>query len=226
VTRATAGLRQAILDGELAAGARLGEADLAARLGVSRTPVREALSRLAAEGLVDLSPNRGARVASFSAEELEGIFAVRLALEPLAAARAAERAAAADVTRLQRLADEMVEVGSPGRRQRLDDLVGLNRCFHATLIALAAQPALTSALAGVVHAPVVLRNFHAYDPASLRRSLAHHEEMTAAVRAGDPDWASAVMRAHVANARVAMIGPRRRDPEPDGHPPDDPEEDP
>jgi DNA-binding GntR family transcriptional regulator len=176
---------------------------------VSRTPVREALSRLASEGLVELNPHRGARVASFSTYELAGIFAVRMALEPMAAARAAERAAPADVDALQRLADEMTAVGSPGPRQRLEELVGLNRVFHGRLLDLADRPALGAALSGVVHAPVVLRNFHAYDPDSLRRSLAHHEEMTAAVRTGDPEWAAAVMRSHLANARAVMVGPCR-----------------
>ena len=64
--RVIASVREMILDGRLAAGARLGEVELADRLGVSRTPVREALSRLGAEGLVELSPNRGARVATWS----------------------------------------------------------------------------------------------------------------------------------------------------------------
>lgn len=206
--RATGGLRRAILAGELPAGRRLGEVALAERLGVSRTPVREALSRLAAEGLVELTPRRGARVASFSAEELESIFAVRAALEPLGAARAAERATPADVEGLQALAEEMLAVGHPGPGQHLETLVGLNQAFHGQLLEIANQPPLTLALAGVMHAPVVLRNFHAYDPDSLRRSLGHHEELVAAIGAADAQWASAVMVSHVANARVAMVARR------------------
>jgi DNA-binding GntR family transcriptional regulator len=206
--RAVVGLREAILGGEFAAGVRLGEVELAERLGVSRTPVREALSRLAVEGLVDLSPPRGARVATWTAEDLGGVFEVRLALEPLATARAAARADAEDLAELDRLAHAMDLAGAPGPEQDLDELVELNRAFHARLVAVSDQATLATALAGVVHAPVVLRNFHAYDAGSLARSLAHHHEVVAALRARDPDWAASVMRSHIGNARAALLGPR------------------
>lgn len=215
--RATSAVREAILRGEFAVGARLGEVELADQLGVSRTPVREALSRLAAEGLVDLSPHRGARVASWTVAELDSVFDVRLALEPRSTARAATRAGPDDHDALDDLAARMQHVGSAGSAQDLDALVPLNREFHGRLVALADHPSLAAALAGVVHAPVVLRNFHAYDDASRHRSLAHHAEIVAALRARDPDWAAAVMSAHICNARAAMIGPRqqtdRTDPE-------------
>lgn len=203
--RTVAALRELILHGELAAGARLGEVELAERLGVSRTPVREALGRLATEGLVELVPNRGARVASWSVAELEGVFELRATLEPRLTALAVPRAGADDVAELDRLARAMVDVGTPGPDQDLDALVPLNRAFHGRLVALADHPATAAALAGVVHPPIVVRNFHAYDDASLRRSLAHHVEIVAAVRAGDPAWARAVMTAHIHNARAVMV---------------------
>lgn len=208
--RAHAALRDAILAGELAAGAHLGEVELAERLGLSRTPVREALTRLAAEGLVDLHAHRGARVARFSVDDLDGIFDVRLALEPRATGRAAGRATDDDLAALDDLAATMLAVGAPGPDQDLDALVGLNRDFHARLLAVADAPALSSALANVVHTPVVLRTFHTYDAASLARSLAHHAEIVAALRAGDADWASSVMRSHIGNARAVMVGRRPR----------------
>ncbi|WP_328306134.1 GntR family transcriptional regulator [Actinomycetospora sp. NBC_00405] len=206
--RALADLREAILTGDLAAGAHLGEVELAERLGLSRTPVREALTRLAAEGLVETTAHRGARVTSFSRDDLDAIFDVRRALEPRATARAADHATADDLEDLAALADRMLEIGAPGPGQDLDALVGLNRAFHARLLDLAHAPALAAALAGVVHTPVVTRTFHAYDPASLARSLAHHVEIVAALRAGDGDWAGAVMASHIGNARAVMVGPR------------------
>ncbi|MBW0089393.1 GntR family transcriptional regulator [Pseudonocardia sp. KRD-184] len=199
--RAHAAVRELILGGELSAGTRLGEAELADRLGVSRTPVREALGRLAAEGLVELVPNRGARVASWTVAELEGVFELRALLEPQLTALAVPNARPADVDALDDLARRMVEVAD----HDLDALVPLNRAFHDRLVALAEHPALAAALAGAVKAPIVLRNFHAYDEASLRRSLAHHVEIVAAVRAGDPAWAGAVMTAHIHNARAVMV---------------------
>ena len=198
-------MRELILGGSFPAGARLGEAELAERLGVSRTPVREALSRLAAEGLVELVPNRGARVSSWTVAELEGVFDLRAALEPRLTALAVPRAAPEDVRALDALAAAMRRVGEPGPEQDLDALFPLNRAFHGRLVALADHPALAGALAGAVHAPLVLRNFHTYDEASLRRSLAHHGEIVAAVRAGDPAWAQAVMTAHIHNARAVMV---------------------
>jgi DNA-binding GntR family transcriptional regulator len=203
--RALAALRELILHGQFAAGARLGEVELAERLGVSRTPVREALTRLAAEGLVELVPNRGARVASWSVAELEGVFDLRSALEPRLTGYAAPRARPDDVALLDELAAQMIAVGLPGPDQDLDALVPLNRRFHGRLVAIADQPALATALAGAIHAPIQLRNFHAYDEASLRRSLAHHVEIVAAIRAGDPTWARAVMTAHIHNARAVML---------------------
>ena len=194
-------LREDILRGTLPAGARLGEVELAERLGVSRTPVREALSRLAAEGLVELSPNRGARVASWSVDELEGVFALRSLLEPQLTALAVPHATAADLDDLDDLAARMVDLGD----RDPDGLVPLNRAFHGRLVELAAAPALATALAGAVHSPLVARNFHAYDAASLQRSLAHHTEIVAALRAGDPEWARAVMTAHIHNARAVMV---------------------
>jgi DNA-binding GntR family transcriptional regulator len=203
--RALHALREMILGGQLAPGARLGEVELAERLGVSRTPVREALSRLAAEGIVEIQPNRGARVATWTVAELEGVFDLRSALEPQLTAFAVPNASAADIEELDHLAHRMAEVGAPGPDQDLDALVPLNRAFHDRLVALADHPTLATALAAAIRPPIVLRNFHAYDEASLRRSLAHHVEIVEAVRAGDPTWAGAVMTAHIHNARAVMV---------------------
>ncbi len=198
-------LRERILHGELPPGARLGEVELAERLGVSRTPVREALSRLAAEGLVELVPNRGARVSSWTVEQLEEVFELRATLEPRLTALAVPHATAADIDGRERLARAMEEVGAPGAHRDLDALVPLNRAFHGRLVGLAGRPTMAATLAGAVHAPIVVRNFHAYDEASLARSLAHHLEIVAALRAGDPAWAAAVMTAHIRNARAVMV---------------------
>src|SRR6478672_1129091 len=107
--RVVASVREMILDGRLVAGARLGEVELADRLGVSRTPVREALSRLAAEGLVEMVANRGARVATWTVAELEGVFDLRVTLEPQLTGYAVPHAAPPDVEALAELAQRMVD---------------------------------------------------------------------------------------------------------------------
>lgn len=207
VEHAAQSLRDDILAGVITAGTRLGEAELAGRLRVSRTPVREALSRLAAEGLVELQPNRGARVASYSPEDLHDIFELRLRLEPYAVRQAVPRFTAARLAELDSLATAMSRAGRPGRAQDLTALVELNRRFHGLFIEAAGNPSLAAALRGVTHAGVVLQNFHDYAPDALRRSLAHHHELVAASRAGAPDWAEAVMRVHLCNARATMLAP-------------------
>jgi DNA-binding GntR family transcriptional regulator len=198
-------IRESILAGRIPAGARIAELDLARQLSVSRTPIREALSRLAAEGLVELSPNRGARVSSWTSEELREIFEVRLRLEPYAARRAVPLLSEAELGELGDLAQSMLTAGRPGRGQAVAELVELNRRFHSLLIRKAGNPALASALTAVTHAAVVRQNFQHYSPGALARSLAHHLEMVAAARAGEPDWAEAVMRSHLYNARATML---------------------
>ncbi|MBL7252850.1 GntR family transcriptional regulator [Paractinoplanes lichenicola] len=204
--QAAQALRDEILSGAIPSGARLGEAELAGRLSVSRTPIREALSRLAAEGLVEIQPNRGARVASWSSEQLRDIFELRLRLEPYAVRQAVPNLDAEQIAELDELAAEMMRVGKPGRNQNLAAIVELNRRFHGLFIDAAGSPPLAQALRGVTHAAVVTQNFHDYAPAALLRSLHHHVEMVAAARAGAGEWAEAIMRAHLYNARATMIG--------------------
>jgi DNA-binding GntR family transcriptional regulator len=204
--QAAQALREEILSGAIASGARLGEAELAGRLRVSRTPIREALTRLAAEGLVELQPNRGARVATWSTAELREIFELRLRLEPYAVRQAVPRLGPEQLDELQELAESMLRTGKPGRRQDLTAIVEANRRFHGLFIEAAGAAPLAAALRGVTHAAVVHQNFHDYTPEALLRSLHHHVEMVAAARAGDGDWAEAIMRAHLYNARATMIG--------------------
>jgi len=201
-------IRESILAGRIPAGARIAEIDLARQLSVSRTPIREALSRLAAEGLVELSPNRGARVASWASQELREIFEVRLRLEPYAVSQAVPLLSPAEVDELGALAASMLALG---RDQAAAEIVDLNQRFHGLLIARAGNPALAAALTSVTHAAVVRRNFQHYSPGALARSLAHHLEIVAAARANEPDWAEAVMRSHLYNARATMLSDQAED---------------
>ena len=135
--RAYAALRAGILDGRYGPGARLGEIEVAAELGLSRTPVREALRRLGSEGLVENLPNRGARVRSWSADDLDESYEVRAVLEGLGARRAAARVTREQLDQLAGLADQMVGVDpSLGHRPPGDfgELAALNAEFHALIV--------------------------------------------------------------------------------------------
>lgn len=212
--RAYDALRAGILDGRYGFGDRLGEIEVAAELGLSRTPVREALRRLGSEGLVEVLPNRGARVRTWTAQDLEETYELRAVLEGLGARRAAGRVPAETIDELAALADEMVGVDpSLGHRPPGDfaDLAALNARFHALIVGAAGSDRLAATLAGLVQLPLVMRTYRRYTDAALARSHAHHHEIVDALRAGDGAWAESVMRSHVLAARAVLLRSLRED---------------
>jgi DNA-binding GntR family transcriptional regulator len=212
VDRAYETLRSGILDGRYPAGQRLGELDLAADLGLSRTPVREALRRLGSEGLIEHLPNRGARVRTWTVEDLEETYELRAVVEGLAARRAASRVTPDVVARLAELADEMVTVDpSLGHRPPgdFDDLAALNAEFHALIARSSGSGQISATLSGLVQFPLVMRTYHRYTPHALARSHAHHHELVDALRAADGHWAESVMRSHVLAARTVLLESHR-----------------
>ncbi|MGF1662814.1 MAG: GntR family transcriptional regulator [Kineosporiaceae bacterium] len=213
-------VRDLIVGGAYGPGDRLGEVELAQALGVSRTPVREALRRLSAEGLVEITPNKGARVVLHDETDLDHVFELRAQVEGLAARLAADRVDAAALDELDDVAEEIARHAEPGPRQDLDRVYVLNARFHGGVIAATGGAVLPGTVDGLVHTAAVLRTLHGFDEAALRRSVNHHREIVAALRAGDGLWAEAVMRSHLYSARASLLGPRRR-PEPER--PDRPE---
>ncbi|MFG1922274.1 GntR family transcriptional regulator [Cryptosporangium sp. NPDC048952] len=205
--RAADELRTRILGGEYVPGERLGEAELAGTLGVSRTPVREALRRLAADGLVEITTNKGARVVEHPVDDLDAIFAIRAHVEGIAARTAAERASDADIDRLDEIATELTRCSDAGL---LEEVYRLNSQFHGRINSLSRSSVLTSTVNQLIHASVLFRTLHAFDEGARRRSCAHHHEIVAALRARDGDWAEAVMHAHLFSARASLLGPRPR----------------
>ena len=188
-------IRAQILSGERASGEWLREGDLAERLGVSRTPVREALRRLTAEGLVHYERNRGVQVRPWTEEDLHEIFGLRALLEPWGC-RLAATAGTVDIDVLDDLAHRMDEAAR-GRRPDIDRITELNNRFHRLTMEGTGNRRLAGLVASVVEVPLVRRTFTHYDEAALRRSLIHHHELVSALAARDPDWAESVMRSHV-----------------------------
>ncbi|OPC79643.1 hypothetical protein B4N89_00600 [Embleya scabrispora] len=202
--RAYEALRTAILDGTRRGGTRLAEAEIAEELGASRTPIREALRRLAAEGLVETAPHKGARVASWTPEDLEQIYELRRELEAFTAERAATRMGHTDLCAMAELATRMEEAVRR-RRPDLEHVARLNAEFHGRVRGAATGPRLAALFASVVHTPLVMSTYHRYGPADLVRSAAHHRELVDALRARDGPWARAVMSSHVAAAKAALL---------------------
>ena len=200
----------AITDGIHTPGARITEQEIAASAGVSRTPVREAMRRLAAEGLLRFVPNHGAYVTAWSDQDAEDIFELRAMLEGYGARLAAKKAGNEDIHELQVLAEnqhrEAVE-RTPGFLERVAEL---NTRFHRKLQDIADSQRLKVTLADLSNAPLVLQTFRDYEHDELVRSAHHHLEMVEAIKAGDGDWASSVMHAHVMSARTMFRRKHRK----------------
>ena len=207
-------IRIRILEGSYAAGSRLREEDVAAELGVSRTPVREAIRRLAAEGLLQVHANRGAEVVEYDHAELGEIFALRAILEGYGARMAACADPGPDLDGLRHLADDMEAlVTQPGGVDGMwQEIARLNNEFHRVILDSAGGDRLASAISPLVHMPIVHQTFRRYTPEGLARSFAHHRELIAAVEAHDPDWAESVMQAHIFHGRAVLTADRRDEP--------------
>ncbi|GAA5126595.1 GntR family transcriptional regulator [Pseudonocardia adelaidensis] len=187
-------LRAAIADGEFVPNQRLVEADLSERFGASRTSVRTALLQLAGEGLVERVQNRGARVRAVSLAEAVEITEVRMALEGLCAAKAAERHTDADAGRLREIGDAMRAAVASG------DLLGyseLNRRLHGLVLELAGQ-STAGAILERLRGQSVRHQFQlAMHPGRPAISLPQHIEIIEAICAGDAGAAEAAMRRHI-----------------------------
>jgi DNA-binding GntR family transcriptional regulator len=209
--RAYATVRDGILRGAYRAGSRLTEQELAQAAGVSRTPVREALRRLHAEGLVNFEPNHGAVVAMFELEDAEEIFELRALLEPISARRAAERATQETVEALHVLAQKQKQESTRRRAGYLIRIGNLNDRFHRLIQTAAESPRLAKTLAGLTEAPLILSTFAQYSPSELQRSAEQHLELVQAIEAHDPMWAQSVMHAHILAGRNTYLRGRSRD---------------
>ncbi|MFV0257859.1 MAG: GntR family transcriptional regulator, partial [Acidimicrobiales bacterium] len=188
-------LRQEITSGRREGGSWLREGEIADAFGVSRTPVREALRRLSAEGLVRHEPNRGVRVESWSAGHVEEIFGLRAILEPEACALAA-RAGNLDLVELRRLAEAMDRTVD-GSGPDLGAFTELNGAFHRRIGEGSGNAQLAARIAALLDVPWGPHADARCSERSLRRSLAHHHELIDAFEAGDPEWAAAVMVSHI-----------------------------
>lgn len=198
-------VRQRIISGEYPGGAHLSTESLAASLGVSRTPVREALRRLQVEGLVKQHANRGAFVASWTRDDVDEVFNLRILLESHACEHAAQRIGPDAITRLRELASEMEEAAANSAAGRLHTLTTLNDAFHRLILQKCGQPRLTHILHTLVDMSMVMRTFATYSKEELLRSMEHHRELVSAFENHDATWAGSVMRSHLCAAhRVAL----------------------
>ena len=197
-------LRREILQGALQAGDRLTEAALAKRLGLSRTPVREAIGRLVSEGFVERGEGYSTRVARFDAADHVHVFEIRARLEGYAARQAALNATRDEVVELERLAASMVSRTPPQGEDDRAVIARANEAFHRLVYQAARSPRVQVVMATIVDVGVVARTYRTFGARDLERSTHHHVEIAEAIAARAPDWAEHVMTAHVLAALAAL----------------------
>ncbi|PTB18088.1 GntR family transcriptional regulator [Trinickia symbiotica] len=195
-------LRTFIVEGVLAPGMKLNERELCERLGISRTPLREALKVLAAEGLVDISPNRGASVSRMSEGEIREMFELMSGLEAFSGELACERITAAELAAIKALHYEMLAC----REQ--NDLSGYyarNQAIHDRINEAARNTALRQVYVSMNRRLQALRFRSNFSTAKWDSAIHDHEEMIRALEARDGKRMGAILRAHLLAKRDAVL---------------------
>lgn len=210
-------LQRGIASGQYPPGSWLREEDVAAAAGVSRTPVREALHRLQAEGLVEILRHRGAMVVGWTSHDLDDIYDLRALLEGYGVRRAAQCRDDIDFVALRAMCAEMERLLPDADEQDLQHIGRLCIEFHTTLNQAARNRQLLAIIPTLLSTPFVREAFHHHTRVDLQRAFVSHREILEALDAGDGDWAEAVMRAHLRAGRRSLqdMEQERRTPEVD-----------
>ena len=196
------GIRDMIVEGELAPGPRISERALCDRFGVSRTPLREALKVLASEGLVELTPNRGARVILLTEPDARDMFEVMGTLEGLAGELAAARITAEDIAAIKALHYQMALHHA---RRELMPYFRLNQEIHRKIFEISRNRTLLSvyrSLAGRIRRPRYLANI---SPTRWAEALKEHEAILAALEARDGQTLGRILKAHLSKTGETVL---------------------
>lgn len=193
-------LRDAILRGELAGGERLVQEDIAGRYGTSRIPVRDALRRLEADGLVETDVRGVCSVTRFGVDDLKEVYRLRELLEGHLISHACSRLGAEELDELERLQQDMDEAQASGDPQAY---VALNQRFHRALYDAADQPRAQKIIMSLWQGmppltPITIEN-------RMAESSKEHWAILHALRAGQPEQAAQAMRHHIATAGQALL---------------------
>jgi DNA-binding GntR family transcriptional regulator len=194
-------LRDRIFAGELMPGTFLDEARLAEELQISRTPLREALKVLSAEGLVRHEPRRGCFVNEVTEQDLDEIFPVLALLEGRCAREAAVNATDADLQELEVLHDKL---NRHAKARRINEYYAANFAIHEAIITLANNRWLALVIGDLRKIVKLARLQQLHAPGRLDQSLSEHMAVFAALKARDPEGAEAAMRTHLTRQRVAL----------------------
>lgn len=186
-------LSQAILAGELAPGTWLREGPLAARFGVSRTPIREALILLGNSGLIELAPNRGAKVLQLSAEDVAEIYQLRGLLEAEAVGRATGRASPDLADLLDKSCDRLADLHEASAAEQLAE----DTYFHYGIAEASGSPRLYALIRQISAIPVGYRSSIPYTRDDLAQAQRQHRAIATAIRRHRGEQAASLMRSHI-----------------------------
>jgi DNA-binding GntR family transcriptional regulator len=200
-------LRQMLVEGRIAPGAKLNERELSELLKVSRTPLREAIKMLAAEGLVELLPNRGAIAVSLSEADVLNTFEVIAGLEGLAGELAAQRITDGELAEVQAMQFEMMAAYT---RRDLSAYYTLNARIHSAITAAAKNPVLSTVYSQVNARLQALRFRSNQDGDKWKRAVKEHEKMIDALSARDGQAMREVLLTHLHNKRDVVIDQLRK----------------
>lgn len=196
-------LKLAVLTGAFGAGERLLERDIAEKLQVSRTPVREALKRLEAEGLLEALPKQGLAVKEYSDDDIREIYMIREALECLAAEFAAINATDGDIALLEGLVAEMDRLDNDADADRLTEV---HRCFSEAYNRASHMPTLVHLIESLKDQLMRFRSVSLSTPERRLETKKEHKELLEALLRRDPERASALTHVHIRNALAACFG--------------------
>lgn len=194
-------LRAMIQAGQLAAGEWIDEVHLTREMGISRTPLREALKVLVSEGLVRLEPRRGCFVNQLSARDLDDIFPLMAMLEGRCAYEAARKASDAELQQLEPLHDRLRDHAAQGQ---VDQYYAANAVIHEAIQALADNRWLSDLIDGLRQVLSLSRHKSLALPGRLAESCAEHLAIFAAIKARDPEAADALTRGHLMRQLEAL----------------------
>jgi DNA-binding GntR family transcriptional regulator len=204
-------IRAAIVEGEFEPGARLVEQRIGEMFDLSRTPVREALRALAADGLVTIERNRGAVVATMSATDIRDVYELRARLESLAVELAAERMDAEGIATLDEAIEEfdrgiaILRDPSTPPGPGLGRVTAANNTFHQAIVAGSGHRRLSALLVHTVDIPLVHQVFRHQTPDQRERSNLFHRMIRDAIAAREPQRAGALMVEHIMQGRDALL---------------------
>jgi DNA-binding GntR family transcriptional regulator len=196
-------LRDIIVEGEIEPGARISERLLCERFGVSRTPLREVLKVLASEGLIDLLPNRGARVARLEDRDVEDMFEVMAALEALSGRLACARISEPALADIRALHYRML---AHYLRRQLPEYFRLNQAIHEAIVDAAENPVLKATYLGLSGRIRRARYFANMSDERWAAAVAEHEEILAALSERDGEKLARILDTHLKNKSIVVRG--------------------